>query len=170
MRYTDLVERRAAAVHVPALLYPGGRQRLGRLVGGGEQVAGGQAAVRPPLVRDGEDLLRAGEVVQPVGGPDRLAQGQVAGQHDVLAAQRDDQRALHRPRADPRDRGQLGQPGPGVEVWAGLDQPGQHRIGGAQVRARLPEPRGAAGIPGHRTCSLLPADRPAANVMSQPGG
>ena len=52
-------------------------------------------------------------------------------------------------------RRQLGQPCLGVEVWPVVDEPRQHGVGVAQVRARLPQPRGAAGILTHRTRSLL---------------
>jgi putative heme transporter len=79
------------------------------LVGGGEQVAGGQAAVGPPFLGDVDHLLLGGDVVEPVGGLDGLAQRQVAGQDDVLAAERDEHRALHGPRAYPRDGGELRQ-------------------------------------------------------------
>ena len=84
-------------------------RRLGRREGGGEQVAGGQAAVGPPLLGDGQDLLLGRQVVQRIGGLDGLAERQVARQHDVLAPQRDEQRALHGPRADAGNRGELGQ-------------------------------------------------------------
>ena len=56
-----------------------------RLEGGGEQVAGGQAAVGTPVLGDGQDLLLGGQVVEPVGGPDGLAQREVTGQDDVSA-------------------------------------------------------------------------------------
>src|SRR5215467_15383372 len=67
-----------------------GRRCLGRLEGGGEQVAGRQAAVGPPFAGDVEDLLLAGEVVEVVGGLDGLTERKVARQDDVLAAERDE--------------------------------------------------------------------------------
>src|SRR6266498_844415 len=91
-----------------ALRLAGGhRWCLGLLDGGGEQVAGGQAAEGPPFLGDGEDLLLGGEVVELVGGLDGLTQRQVARQDDIVAAQRDDEGALHGPRAYPRNRGEL---------------------------------------------------------------
>ncbi len=44
-------------------------------------------------------------------------------------------------------------PRPGVEGRPVVDEPRQHGVGVAKVGARLPQPRGAAGILGH----LLPA-------------
>src|SRR6185312_6418104 len=85
----------------------GGRWCPGRLEGGGEQVAGSQAAVGPPLVGGIQNLLLAGEVVEVVGGPDGLAQRQVAGQDDVFPAERDDHGTLHGPGADPGNGGEL---------------------------------------------------------------
>ena len=52
-------------------------------------------------------------------------------------------------------RRQLGDPGPGIEIRPLVDQPRQHWIGGAQVRARSGQPRRAAGILGHRARSFL---------------
>ena len=46
-------------------------------------------------------------MVELVHGPDSLAQGQVTGQHDVLPVQGEDQRALHGPRPDPGNEGEL---------------------------------------------------------------
>jgi hypothetical protein len=68
-------------------------------------------------------------MVELIGGPDRLAQGKIARQHDVFPAERDDQSTLHGPRADARDRGQLGhqliigQTGQGVRVQPAVRQP-----------------------------------------------
>src|SRR5215831_11940075 len=227
----------------PALLAVASLWRRGRpsgwLEGGGEQVAGGQAAVGPPFLRDGQHLLLRREVIELVGGPDGLAQREVARQHDVLPAQRDEHGALHGPRAYSGNRGELGHefvvgqvaqgvlaqpavrqprgevaegadlpprqaglaefagigfqqlsgrretaaeqgldagqgsagrgnrqllpgdleqqgaeqvhrrqlchPCPGVEVRPVVDKPRQHGVGGAQVRARLPQPLDTAG-------------------------
>ena len=41
-----------------------------------------------------------------------------------------------------------------VEVRPVVDEPGQHRVGVAQVGTRLPQPHLAAGILGHHTRSL----------------
>src|ERR1700761_4577112 len=79
-----------------------------RLEGGGEQVAGGQAAVWPPFLRDGQHLLLRREVTELVRGLDSLAQRKVARQDDILPVQRDDHGALHGPRTYPRNRGELG--------------------------------------------------------------
>src|SRR5215471_14415740 len=84
-----------------------GRRCLGRLEGGGEQVAGRQAAVGPPFAGDVEDLLLAGEVVEVVGGLDGLAERKVVRQDDVFPAERDEHGALYGPRAYSRDRGEL---------------------------------------------------------------
>ena len=75
---------------------------------GGEQVAGREAAVGPPALRDGAHLVRAGQPVELVSDLDGLAQGEVTGQDDVLAAERDDHRALNGPRPDAGDLGQRG--------------------------------------------------------------
>jgi hypothetical protein len=225
-------------------LRPAYRSGVGRLEGRGEQVAGGQAAVRPPLLGDRQDLLLAGQVVELVAGPDGLTERQVARQHDVFAAESDEQGTLDRPRAYPGDgsehgddlvigqaaqrllvqaavrepfgevaegadlppgqpglaelgrlyakqldggremaaeqgldaghgpagrrhgqllagdleqqgaeqvhRRQLGYPRPGIEVRPLVDEPGQYRIGAVQVGAGGAQPRGAAGILGHR--------------------
>ena len=78
------------------------------LEGGGEQVAGRQAAVGPPLLSDSENLLLAGQVIQPIYGLDGLAERQVSRQDDVLPLQRDEQGALNGPGAYPGDGGELG--------------------------------------------------------------
>src|SRR6266516_1964481 len=67
----------------------GYRGCLGRFEGGGEQVAGRQAAVGPPFLGDGQDLLLGGQVFQLIDGLDGLMERQVARQDDVLAAERD---------------------------------------------------------------------------------
>ena len=124
-----------------------------RLEGGGEQVAGGQAPVRPPFLGDGQHLVL---VVEPVRGLDRLAQRQVTRQYDVLPLERDEHGALHRPGPDARDRGQLGQElvvgqaAQGVRVQLAVGQP----LGQVAERADLPprEPRLAepGGIEGQQ--------------------
>ena len=66
-----LEDARAQAAWVfRRLAGPGDQWCLGWLEGGGEQVAGRQAAVRPPFLGDSQDLLLGGQVVQPVGGLD----------------------------------------------------------------------------------------------------
>jgi hypothetical protein len=45
-------------------------------------------------------------VIEAVCCADGLAQGEVTGQHDVLATQRDDEGTLRRPRAYPGDLGE----------------------------------------------------------------
>ena len=62
----------------------GERWCLGRLESGGEEVAGRQAAVGPPFLGDGEDLLLGGEVVELIGGLHSLTEGKITGQHDVF--------------------------------------------------------------------------------------
>jgi hypothetical protein len=47
----------------------------GPLEGGGEQVAGRQAAVGPPSVGDGQDLLLGGEVVELAGDLEEVSTG-----------------------------------------------------------------------------------------------
>ena len=49
-----------------------------------KQVAGRQAAVGPPFLGDGEDLLLGGEVVGLIGGLDGFTERKVARQHDVF--------------------------------------------------------------------------------------
>src|SRR5580698_8491551 len=87
----------------------GRRGCLGWLEGGGEQVAGGQAAVGAPLFGDGQDLWLRGEMAELIGGLDGLAQREVAGQDDVFPLQRDEQGPLDGPRADAGNGGELGQ-------------------------------------------------------------
>ena len=79
-----------------------------RLEGGREHVAGREAAVGPPLLRDVQHLLLGWEVVELIRVPDGLAEGQVAGQHNVFSAKRDDERTLHCPGTYPRNRSELG--------------------------------------------------------------
>jgi len=45
-------------------------------------------------------------LIEPVGGPDRLAQGKITGQDDVLPVKRDDQSTLDGPRPYPWDAGE----------------------------------------------------------------
>src|SRR5580704_12713956 len=75
----------------------GARWCLGLREGGGEQVAGRQAAVGAPFVGDGEDLLLGGEVVEPVGGLDGLAYPQAARHDNVFPAEQEQGRPA-RPR------------------------------------------------------------------------
>src|SRR5580693_1924044 len=84
-----------------------GRRRPGGLEGGGEQIAGREAAVGPPFLGDREDLLLRREMVEVVGGLDGLAERQVARQDDILPAERDEHRALHGPGADTGNLGQF---------------------------------------------------------------
>jgi hypothetical protein len=81
----------------PLRLGRGDRGWAGRLEGGGKQVAGRQAAVGPPFLGDVEDLLLAGEVVEPVGGLDGLTEREVARQDDIFSLERDEEGALHGP-------------------------------------------------------------------------
>lgn len=98
---------RAAAIMIRPSRF-GARWCLGGVQGGGEQVAGREAAVGPPFVSYGEDLLLGGEVAELVGGPDGLTERKVAWQDDVFPVQRDDEGALHGPGTDPGNRGELG--------------------------------------------------------------
>jgi hypothetical protein len=52
---------------------------------------------------------------------------------------------------------QLGYPRPGIKIRPVVDEPRQHRVGAAQVRACSGQPRGPGGVVGHRACSFLPA-------------
>jgi hypothetical protein len=81
--------RRELAGRYRALrLARGGRWCLGRLEGGGKQVAGRQAAVGPPFLGDGEDLLLGGEVAELIGDQDGFTERKVARQDDVFPAER----------------------------------------------------------------------------------
>ena len=46
-------------------------------------------------------------------------------------------------------------PRPRVEVRPVVDEPGQHRVGIAQVGSRLPQPRRAAGMLGHHIAASM---------------
>src|SRR6201982_2984150 len=59
---------------------------------------------------------------------------------------------------------QLGQPPPGIEVRPVIDEPGQHRVGLAQVGTCLLQPRGAGGI------FLDHRDPPGYAVVTGPSG
>ena len=65
-------------------------------------------------------------MVELIGGPDGLAQGQVARQDDVFSAERDEEGALHGPRPDPRNGGEfrdefvVGQLAQGILVQAAI--------------------------------------------------
>ena len=72
---------------------------------------------------------------------------------------------LEQQRAEQVHRRQPGQPRPRVEVRPGVDQPGQHRVGAAQVRTRLLQPHRATRIPGHRT---RPGLAPACAMVTEP--
>src|SRR5258708_1066648 len=72
----------------------------------GEQVAHGQAAIRPPPVRQIEQLYRGGNVVETVDPLDRATQCDIAREKDVWAVQRDEQETVRRPRPDALHRGQ----------------------------------------------------------------
>jgi hypothetical protein len=49
--------------------------------------------VGPPFLGDVEDLLLAGEVVEPVGGLDGLTEREVARQDDIFSLERDEEPA-----------------------------------------------------------------------------
>jgi hypothetical protein len=70
----------------PLCLARGDRGCVGRLEGGGKQVASRQAAVGPPFLGDAEDLLLTGEVVELIGGLDSLTEREVAWQDDIFSA------------------------------------------------------------------------------------
>ena len=76
--------------------------------GGRKQVAGSNAAVRPPFLSNCQHLGLAREVVELVGTPDSLSQCKVTREDHVLSSQREDQRALSGPWANPGDRRKLG--------------------------------------------------------------
>jgi hypothetical protein len=78
--------------------------------------------------------------VELIGGLDGLAERQVAWQDDVFSAERDEHGALYRPRAYPRNGGELcdelvvAQAAQGVLVQAAVGQP----LGEVAERADLP--------------------------------
>src|SRR5215469_12908639 len=125
----------------------------GWLEGGGEQIAGRQAAVWPPFLRDVQHLLLRRNVIELVRGPDGLAQREVARQHDVLPAQRDEHSALHGPRADPGNRGELGD-----ELIVG--QIAQHVLAQPAIR----QPRGEVA-----QCADLPPRQPGIAKLARIG-
>jgi hypothetical protein len=85
------------------------RRCFSSLESGGKQVAGRQAAVGPPFLGDGEDLLWAGEVIPLIGGLNGLTERKVARQDDVFSLEREDEGALRSPGTYPRNRGELRQ-------------------------------------------------------------
>jgi hypothetical protein len=62
-------------------------------------------------------------------------------------------------------RRQLGYPRPGIEIRTVVDELRQHRVGVVQVRACPGQPRGTAGILGHRVRSFLRFLRPGTPVI-----
>jgi hypothetical protein len=102
----------------------------------------GQAGLAEPAGIDGQQFGRRREM--PV--EQRLDAGHgAAGGRDgqLLTGDLEQQGAVQ------VHRRQLGQPRPWVEVRPCVDEPSQHRIGVAQVAARLLQPRGVAGVFGH---------------------
>ena len=85
-------------------------------------------------------------MVEAVGGPDGLAKREVARQDDVFPPQGDEEGALHGPRADPGNRGELGddlvvgQPAQDVRVQPAVGE----ALGEVAQRADLPP--GEAGL------------------------
>ena len=79
-------------------------------------------------------------MVELVGGLDGLAEREVARQDDVFAAERDEQGALHGPRADPGNGGELGD-----ELVVG--QAAQHVLVQPAVRQPLGEVAERADLP-----------------------
>src|SRR6266581_7425135 len=130
----------------------GDRRRIGPLEGGGKQVAGRQAAVGPPFLGDGEDLLLGGEVVELIGGLDGPTEREVARQDDVFSLQRDDEGALHGPGTYPRNRGELchelvvWQPAQDVRVQPAVRQPPGEVAERADLPPREPGLAELAGI------------------------
>src|SRR5258708_5965303 len=106
IRLVMAMKLRVIWVSIASRLERGDRRHLRRLEGGGKQVTGREAAVGPPLLRDGEDLLLGRQLVQLVGVLNRLAQRKVARQNDVLSLERDDQGTLHGPGPYPGDCGE----------------------------------------------------------------
>src|SRR5207247_3916822 len=109
-RVVDARHRGHAATHLLATALGLARRyrwRFGPLEGSGKQIAGRQAAVRPPFLGDAEDLLLGGKVVELIGNLDGLTERKVARQDDVFSLERDDEGALHGPRAYPRNRGEF---------------------------------------------------------------
>jgi hypothetical protein len=148
---------------------PGNGGELGHelIVGPGAQHLLVQPAVREPLgeVAQRADLPPgqtglaelAGIYGQQFGGCGEVAaeQGLDAGQGP--AGRRDGQLLpgdLEQQGTEQVHRRQLGQPRPGIEVRPLVDKPGQHRVSVAQVRARLRQLHGTAGILAHRAHSL----------------
>ena len=105
-RTDQLLNRRGRAGTALALAWDD-RWRPGPFEGGRKQVAGRKAAVGPPLLGDGEDLLFAGTVVEFIGGLDGLTERKIARQDDVFSLERNNERTLHGPGTYPRNCGEL---------------------------------------------------------------
>ena len=79
----------------------GDSECLGFLERGREQVGGRQTAVGPPFLGDRQNLFLRRQVIEAVNSADSLAESKVTWQDYILAAERDDQGTLRRPRAYP---------------------------------------------------------------------
>ena len=71
-----------------------------------EQVCAGEGSVGPPGFGDPEDLVLAWEMIEAVGSLDGFAEGEIAGEHNVVAVQSDDQEAVDGPGTDAGQRGE----------------------------------------------------------------
>jgi hypothetical protein len=111
-------------------------------------------------------------VIEAVAGPDRVAQGQVVRADDIRPLQRDEQRALHGPRADPLDLRE-----PLITSWSGSSpssasdrRPSLKRWASSRTVAALrqdsPRPRKRPGVEGRQ---LARTRHPAAELPGQPG-
>ena len=134
-----------AAQHVR--VQPAVRHAPGEVAQGGD-LPPGQPGLAELAGVDGQQFGRGREVTAEQGlDPGQGPAGRRHGQ--LLPGDLEQQRTVQ------VHRRQLGHPRPRVEVGPVVDEPGQHRVGVAQVGTRLPQPRGAAGIPGHRARSSL---------------
>ncbi|HUN31965.1 MAG TPA: FAD-dependent oxidoreductase, partial [Trebonia sp.] len=106
---------------------------------GGQQEAGGQAAVRPPGLGQVGHLGRGGQVIKAVADPDRVAQGEVVDAEQVGSLERDEQRALDGPRADSLDGGE-----PADHLLVG--QVTQRGLGQVPVAEPLGQVKDGAGL------------------------
>src|SRR6266545_1877668 len=117
MSAVPAVFSRSRGGNVAVMMRGMARTRL-RAVDGREEVVDGQAAVRPPRLRDGQHLGLTGQVVEPVDALDRLAERKIPRKHHVLAMQGDRQETLGGPTADPRN---LGEARHDLLVWQPLE-------------------------------------------------
>jgi len=109
-------------------------------------------------------------VIKLVTVPDGLAQREVAWQHHVGAVERDDQQAVHRPRADAGYRGEqaeyllIGEPPQTVLAERAVSEPGCH---GAQRLRLAPGKAGFEQVGGVKAEQFRGGRQPAAEQVGQ---